>query len=347
MLHQMVRALVGAIFLVVSLMSTSHAAEPPILRAAHSILMHQRTDGSLVMGASPTSEEKITPYFANFAALGLVAAYGVTHEKDLLAAARAWADWYAAHQNADGTEYDFTGAPGRWKGSGDYDSTDSYAATYLDLLLALYNADHDLTWLTGKRSSITGALAAIKLTLQPIGMTLAKPKWPVMYVMDNTETAQGLRSAALLAHLLHMSDLEHEATALATRMESAIANDLWDAKRQSYLIGLQPDGGRMEGLKEWYPDIMANLMAIAWLPSSERNRALIGRLVAQFDHDIPAEVKSEDNLEHLIWWGFAAQGAGDQALSARIRTALNRFDEHVATFDNPALLGHLCRLLAH
>ncbi|MCX6907570.1 MAG: hypothetical protein NTY01_05950, partial [Verrucomicrobia bacterium] len=167
-------------------------------RAAEQILHHQTSDGAIVMGALPSKQSRLVPYFANFAARGLVAAFRETRDARWLDAAKRWAAWHEAHMNADGTIYDFNGAPGAWKPTGHYDSTDSYAATYLDLVFAIHRAAPDHEWLRSRLPSVRRAVAAIHLTLQPNGLTIAKPKWPVMYLMDNTETAARLRAAAAI-----------------------------------------------------------------------------------------------------------------------------------------------------
>ncbi len=345
-------------------------------RAADQILRHQTADGAITQGLPSDAASRIVPYFGNFAALGLVAAYAQTHHRPYLNAARNWIAWYEAHQNANGTIFDYTGTSGAWKPTGDFDSTDSYAATYLELVLAAYRAalrppgppilggeirikaslvppklggvgGRNVTkdWLRARHASVRRALAGIRLTLQPCGLTLAKPTYPVMYTMDNVETARGLRAAAQIAQALGDSREAAEAQAMAEKMAAAIARDLWDAARQSYRIGIQPDGGKMEGLEKWYPDVMANLMAIAWLPSP-RHAAPYARLKTQFAADIPAAVRSEGDLDHLVWWGLAAQGAGDKELAAQIAARLADFDSSRPAVPNPALLGHICRILA-
>ncbi|HLV80800.1 MAG TPA: hypothetical protein VKT32_10985 [Chthonomonadaceae bacterium] len=331
--------------LLILLTAMAAAEQSPIVRAANLIRAHQAGDGAIAQDALPAGATRILPYFANFAALGLVTAYRHTGDPDYLESARRWAGWYAAHQNPDGTVYDYTGAPGAWKPTGDYDSTDSYAATYLTLLLALYRASPDPKWLAGRRDSIEKAVKAIKLTLQPIGLTLAKPTYPVMYTMDNVETAQGLHAAAEIARLLHLAPLREETEPLARRMETAVAHDLWDPATESYLIGLQPDGYHARGFKVWYPDVMANLMAIAWLPESERNRALFARMKTLFADTLPEQVAGEQDLEHLDWWGWAAWGAHDTALLKQIQQRLATFDRVQHAF-YPATLGHLCRLMS-
>ena len=322
------------------------AGSPAIKRAADQILTHQTADGAIVEGTNPGQSSKLMPYFANFAALGLVSAYRQTHNPAYLKAAVRWADWYAGHQNPDGTVNDYDGTSGSWKSTGDYDSTDSYAATYLDLLLAISQAGHDRHWLQQKQHSIVKAVDAIRLTMQPVGLTLAKPTYAVMYTMDNTETAAGLRSGSALAAILGMTHESLAYLALANRMSAAVSTDLWDPATESYLIGLQPDGFRAKGYAVWYPDVMANLLAVAWLPSSERNRQLMGRLKAKFPETIPAAVNTEQDLENLAWWGWAAIGAHDHILLAQIQGKLAKFDVRLKSVSNAALLGHLCRILA-
>ncbi len=315
-------------------------------RAAEQILRHQVSDGAIVMGALPAKQSRLVPYFANFAARGLVTAFRETRDARWLDAAKRCAAWHEAHMNADGTIYDFDGAPGAWKPTGHYDSTDSYAATYLDLVLTIHRAAPDREWLRSRLPSVCQAVAAIRLTLQPNGLTLAKPKWPVIYLMDNTETAAGLRAAAAIAGELGEAGLQQETSATADRMEQAIARHLWDAARQTYWVGLQTNGAKVHGQQKWYPHVMANLMAVGWLPPSERHRTLLARLKKESSTEIPSAVRSEDDLDRLVWWGSAASGAGDRALSAEIMVKLAGFDAHVKQFANPALLGHLCRILA-
>ena len=319
---------------------------PPLERAAKQILQHQTDDGAIVMGALPAKRSHLMPYFANFAARGLIVAFGETGTTRYLDAAKRWIAWYETHLNADGTIYDYNGSSGGWEPTGDYDSTDSYAATYLDLLLATYQVTSDHSWLQARLPSVRQAVAAIRLTLQPNGLTTAKPKWPVMYLMDNTETATGLRAAEGMARLLADVPLEQQARVMADNMEQAIARKLWDNTRQVYYIGLQMNGRLVVGQETWYPHVMANLMAAGWLPTSERQCMLLVRIKKQFSAEIPDGVQTESDLDHLVWWGIAARGTGDRPLLMEITRKLADFDKQKKQFTNPGLLGHLCRLFA-
>ncbi|MFZ2639682.1 MAG: hypothetical protein WA117_01750 [Verrucomicrobiia bacterium] len=315
-------------------------------RAAEQILRHVTSDGAIVMGPLPAKRSHLIPYFASLAARGLVAAFAETRDARFLDAAKHWVVWHETHMNADGTIYDFDGAPGAWKPTGDYDSTDSYAATYLELILAIHRVAPDRDWLRLRLPAVRQAIAAIRLTLQPNGLTIAKPKWPVMYLMDNTETAAGLRAAEAVGRILGDAGLQRETGAMADKSEQAIARELWDNTRQAYCVGLQTDGAKVNDRQEWYPYVMANLMAVGWLPPSERHHAVLQRFKGKFSSGIPASVRTENDLGRLVWWGIAARGAGDHKLLAEIAVKLAAFDARVKKFTNPALLGHLCRILA-
>ena len=80
---------------------------------------------------------------------------------------------------------------------------------------------------------------------------------------------------------------------------------------------------------------------------SARDLALFKRLKAQFSATLPTAIRTEDDLDHLCWWGWASRGAGDAALMAEITARFQGFDTALPTVVNPGLLGHLCRLLAH
>mgnify|MGYP001374547390 CR=1 FL=1 len=338
--------------------------------AAERVLALQAPDGALPMGGSATGT-RLVPYFSHLGAYGLVVA--ARAEKDPARrrrwreAARRWALWYDAHRNPDGTVYDFEragpGAP--WKPTGKYDSTDSYASTYLELVDALHRGGPDRPWLRGRYPFVRRSVDAIRLTLQKNGLTTAHPTWPVMYTMDNAEVLRGLRAAATIARALDETADARTWDAMADRTQSAIARDLWDEKAGCYIVGLQTDGGRMTGgLVKWYPDVMANLMAVGWLPGDEpfgaRHRALYRRLTAETvvraDAGIPARgatLPDEERLGRLTWWGYAVRAMGDrprlETIRAELAAQLLPFpaagEDTAQRFPNPATLGAACRLL--
>jgi hypothetical protein len=334
-----------------------------VVRAGEMLLAMQTRDGALPIGASEAPERRVVPYFGHLGARGLVLAYEASaRDRRFLEATRRWVEWVDARRNPDGTVYDYTGREDAWKATGDYDSTDSYASTYLELIDALDRAllpDADRRWLRTRRPFARRSVDAMLLTLQRQDLTIAKPSWPVMYTMDNVEVLRGLRAGERFLGGDGATDADRRAAArcreVGARMEAAIARRLWDDANACYLVGLQTDGGRMAGLEKWYPDVMANLMAIGWLPTGAstdaRNRVLYRRLVALFADapgaSIPGEARNEGEAERLAWWGFAARAAGDAVRLTKIRSALAQaILRPGSAFTNPATLGHACRLLS-
>jgi hypothetical protein len=330
-------ASVVGIVIIARVLALPANASDPLVRAANHILAHQVSDGAIVMGTQPQRRSRIIPYCANLAGLGLVAAFRTTGESNYLSAARRWVTWYASHTNRDGTIDDFEGVVGNWKRTGHYDSSDSYAATFLELVCAIDRAAPDKPWLESIRPAAQGAIDAIRLTLQTNGLTWARPDWPVMYLMDNTETARGLRAAA---------QLRFDTEPLAAAMDESIRRRLWNESAETYAVGLDKNGKQVKAAEAWYPFVMANLMAVAWLARQAHHEPLLRRLEDRHRDLIPTAVKTEEDLDRLVWWGMAAQTAENESLRLRVVAKLTLFDAELKTFKDPNLLGHLCRILA-
>lgn len=338
----------AALSLLAALCAGGWAAAPEqaaIARYAAAIRGYQTSDGAITMGPAGKGD-KVVPYFANLAAMGLVASYQHGRDRKDLDAARRWADFYRARMRPDGTVYDLTGRAGDWTVTEDADSTDSYAATYLSLLEAITEATNDTAWLKARYASVEGAVRAMRLTLQPNGLTTAKPSWPVMYTMDNVEVWRGFSDAARLARRIQKHDDARAWDALADGTRRALGTHLWNSKGDAYLVGIQTDGGREDRLSAWYPDVMANLMALGWGPSDKRHPALYRRLWDGFGKDLPRAARTEDDLDRLVWWGFAAQAEKDAPRARAIATRLAGANLKAISAYNPALLGHAARLLS-
>ncbi|HVK06512.1 MAG TPA: hypothetical protein VM490_23785 [Armatimonadaceae bacterium] len=345
--------------------------------AADRIAAMQEPGAALPMGGDGKgAATRLVPYFANLGAFGLVVAAAAagasaSDARRWRVAARRWAEWYDARRNPDGTLYDFErtapgGGSAPWKPTGKYDSTDSYASTYLELVDALHRGGPDRAWLRGRYPFVRRSVDAMRLTLQKNDLTTATPTWPVMYTMDNVEVLRGLRAAVRLARAQGAASDARAWAAMADRTQAAIARHLWDEKNGWYRVGVQTDGGIMAGgLAKWYPDVMANLMAIGWFPEEAaatrpfyaRHRDLYERIVARTEDaagsGIPARdaaLPDDERLGRLAWWGFAARAMGDRPRLAAVRGhlvhALSGPGAGRRAYDNPATLGHACRLLA-
>lgn len=340
--------MIVATALACSIIARSHAAGSSSLKtaiaAADLILKQQDDTGAIAMGLLGQKDNKVISYFSCFAAHGLVDVYSLTRKAKYIDGAKRWVDWYAAHQNNEGAIFDYAWQNGQWIATTQLDSTDSYAAVYVDLLKAIYDASNDSRWLKGFQPSLIKACNAMNMTRQPNGLTTAKPDYPVMYTMDNVEVLTGLRSAAYLFGVLKDSKRANQANNQADETEKAIGGLLWNESAKCYRVGIQTDGGKLEGLKDWYPDIMANLMAVAWLPRSVRNVSLYASLSARFRASCPETANSLDDVEHLVWWGWASAGIDNAIELKRIQKKLNGFERLAQGGCDPGLLGHIARL---
>ncbi len=317
--------------------------KPVLNRAAEAILQRQSEDGAIWMVPAAQPVNSLIPYFANLAAIGLATAYPFTRNKLHLQAVAKWLHWYAQHLNPDGTMDDYRRQDGKLQPTGDCDSTDSYAATFLEALYRYFEVSRDRKVIETLYPAVVKTTGAIRLTLQEDGLTWAKPTYHVKYLMDNVEVYRGWQSAASLAQA---TSHRQEASALRKRAEGtlqAIEGSLFLESKGYYAWAMYENGILETRLERWYPDVMAQLMAIAWLPASARRKGLFARLCKQFRGSLQSALE-ESEVGVLVWWGMAAIGANDRSLARRI--ALKMTESNVLSQSPLSLAeyGHILRM---
>ena len=201
----------------------------------------QLSNGALPMTPITDGTVKVTPYFSDFAALALL------NQADRYAAnVKAYMDWHFSHLNTaaedyngvDGTIYDYnvTVSDGvvvkeeilYADGKKSYDSTDSYAATFLMVLLKYVEKTGDQAYILAHKAEIGRIVEAMFATMMG-GLTLAKPDYAVKYLMDNCEVYEGMLAGAKLykevlvpadkTQTLMMQRLEQGAAEVADNIE--------------------------------------------------------------------------------------------------------------------------------
>ena len=234
-----------------------------IVDDANWLLQGQLPDGAI---AWYIDKGHVSPYLANYAAIGLAEAAKQTGDRAYSDAAWAWLGWYAAHQDANGFVTDYNvDAAGVETSTGDEDSTDAYAGTYLSAVRAAYLADRDLSRLRSLHAGVAAAVGAIEATQDADGLTWAKPTWHVKYLMDQTEAYNGLRSVADLAQALRDPGLATRANADAARMKAGIAS-LWDPSTGAY-DWAKNDGGGLNSTN--WSVLYSDSMEQAWIAGSQ------------------------------------------------------------------------------
>lgn len=227
---------------------------------ANWLLQGQLPDGAI---AWYVDKSHISPYLANYAAIGLAEAAKQTGSGTYANAAWKWLSWYAAHQDGNGFVTDYNvNASGVETSTDDEDSTDAYAGTYLSAVRATYLVDPNQSRLRALHASVAAAVGAIEATQDVDGLTFAKPTWPVKYLMDQTEAYNGLMSVVELASALRDRALAARALADADALQTGI-DSLWDAPTGAY------DWAKSGSLSttDWtvlYPDAMEQ----AWVAGS-------------------------------------------------------------------------------
>jgi hypothetical protein len=287
------------------------APEAEIREHADAILSKQLDDGAIVHQHSG-DEITISPYFGNYAALGLFEAYQVTKDEKYLEGGIKWTDWYFKHMDLRGVIHDYKGTRDNYESTGEYDATDSYAATFLICVNMRRMLTKDHRFVMRETGKIFGAHKAMLSTLDVDGLTYAKPDSPYKYIMDNAEVFEALWHSRQIAHLLRNYAWVHEV--YYTRRDMKEAFERLRGEDDLYAWAKAGDAAvTVEDTGEFYPAGLANLFVVALGPSDRNARK----------DTMLATYRRFPNLtglppDHLYWWVVAAQRVGrkDIALEA-------------------------------
>lgn len=219
----------------------------------------QLADGSLPMNRTSL---RMVPYFTNLGLMGLVD--NPTYSDTV----RRWIEWYVANLNrpdmlgVQGTVYDHEVWYGTSRPTQTYDSSDSYAATFLTLVRSYYDTTADADLLLRIEDDLRLVAAAIYGTMDPRdGLTYAKADYRIKYLMDNAEVYRGLIDWAYLLREM-FDDIEGaeqvERDADKVR-ESLLA--MWQGTAFAYAKD-ERDGLFASDWTQWYPDATAQLFPI-------------------------------------------------------------------------------------
>jgi hypothetical protein len=241
------------------------------------ILAHQTSDGAFTMSADRgVPGYKIVPYFSNIAARALLE----NPTPAVIAAVKNWMMWYMAHLNADGSVYDYYASSytgqASFTSTNDFDSIDSYAATFMTLAKRLCEVSPaDKTWLKTNYSAQLKLIGnALSLVTESDGLTIAKPSYKVEYTMDNAEVNEGLTDMVWLSqNVITGGDPAYWQT-LSANNTSSIETNLWSVSNSRYFTN---KGAAAANWSIFYADATCQLYPI-WcgviLPASARAQAL-------------------------------------------------------------------------
>lgn len=243
--------------------SASVASQQPFDIGMHYqfILDSQRDSGAIAMNPQ---QLLINPYFANLAAKALL------YRPDSLPHVQRYMEWYVAHLNPDGTIDDYRVVDTREVATGDADSTDSYAATFLSLVNAWVEAGGDVDWVVQNRRKLDKVVTAIIAVTDKDGLTWAKPGHFMKFLMDNCEVYRGWMDWSAL-----MQRLGDPSAAAARRKADRILAALPRFKQAdgNWGYGINRFGSLHSSntSRRFYPDAVAQVFPLAFGLTEEGN----------------------------------------------------------------------------
>ncbi|MBO7319921.1 MAG: hypothetical protein J6V06_07895 [Clostridia bacterium] len=216
----------------------------------------QLPNGALPMTYAKNGELTVNPYFADFAALALL-----DKAEEYADVVVGYMDWHFAHLNTaqedfnglDGTIYDYkvTMKNGEIvsekistpENADSYDTTDSYAATFLTVVNKYFYKTGDSDYLVSHAEDLKRITNVMFATLQN-GLTYAKGNHRVKYLMDNCEVYEGFIAASrifeeiVLCGKTEYTDIRDQCGEVSFIVRDNINNKLWNYVGGYYLPGI-------------------------------------------------------------------------------------------------------------
>lgn len=282
----------------------------------------QRSDGAILY-----SSTEVSPYFGNLAATGWLA------DPSAVPHVEAWMRWYLAHVNATDVwglgstiyEYDVA-ADGSLHSTGNVDATDSAASTFLTLARKAYDTGSaDARALVAQnRAQLESIGSVLTRSQDPDGLTIARPDYPVEYLMDNSETYRGLSDLAYLESNAFGDPAAAQTYAARSSLVAAGIAGLWNASTQTFDIADQAGAVALANLKTFSPDAAAQLFPIvdgAIPPGDTRAQTVY----ATFNRDYPNwdRLSIPDEFPWAVL-AVAAEAMGDDARASTYVAAVQQ-----------------------
>ncbi len=270
---------------------------------AQSILYRQLPDGAYSMflpsnGMSFQTGDNvwINPSFDLLAATALLYAYDIEGQQKYIDSVLSYLQWHAAHLNTDGTIYDYDQTYPDYVSKNDYDSTDAYAAQFIEVAYMYYERTSDGAFLDWVWPYIIKTAGAIDLTLDGTdGLAYAKPGNDQKLLMDNSDVYLGYKLAAQFAAM--KSD--------STRQQA------WTAKAAASLAGIQSMYLSQEGRYAWAKS-QSGQLSTHWsivYPDGTSQMTLIRSVLAQTDKTRAAQLW-QVTVDNFMPGGVPMEGAG-------------------------------------
>ena len=300
----------------------------------------QLSNGAMPMTAAKSGVVKANPYFSAFAVLAILKG-----DDKYLPVVKKYMEWHFDHLNTaqtdyngvDGTiyDYDITVEGGQVKkeeiavndkGKNQYDSTDSYAAMFLEILWKYYEKSGDDAYIKSRYNDIKRVINALYSTMDD-GLTWAKPDYKIKYLMDNAEVWRGMDNIILLYEDLLKTSFQ-DAPAMLTKLKTdrdlvaaKIEELMWNESGKYYECAIG-QGGEVAYNFSWdnfYPSATSQLFPITagmLKPDSARAKLLYANFNKYYSTGESKRTWENMSIPDSFYWGemvYCGALMGDEA----------------------------------
>ena len=298
--------------------STSSAYQNNFNATSYWVSKFVKSDGAILYTLPQLNPGIINPYYSNIAAIGM------TKDPNRMPQVVSWMKWYISHLNWPdkwglyGTTYDWNVNNGVETSSGNADSTDSYAATFLTVVWNAWKSNNSAAQSYIKTLSYQlDAIGTVLLkTQQSDGLTWAKPDYQIKYLMDNCEAYRGLRDLAYV-YQYAFGDTTRAAkyNNAANKMLNGILGMWMSGKWAVYKDGI----GRLAypNMSTWYADASAQVFPVLMgvVPASDYRAQ---QSYAAFNAAWPGWTTLSFNSQDGFPWCLIVDGAAAMGDNTRV-----------------------------
>lgn len=307
----------------------------------------QLDNGAMPMTIVKDGSVKVNPYFADFAILAIL-----DGDKKFHPTVKKYMDWHFSHLNTastdyngvDGTIYDYTVTVSGGKVTNEtptlddkgqklYDSTDSYAATFLNVLWKYYEKSGDAAYIRQHAAEIDRIVSAMFSTMHN-GLTMAKPDYPVKYLMDNCEVYEGIVDGISLYETILVPAGKGAATLTKLKtsrdqVSKAIEDQLWNAKGY-YEAGIFKNGDLAYAF-DWdmfYPCATAQVFPIlsgVVAPGSARAKTLYDNFNKHYSTGESKHTWEKISIPDSFYWGALVQAGAMMGDEVRVKSYMTLY----------------------
>jgi hypothetical protein len=292
---------------------------PDAVIAAEEAFLASLIQPSGVVPTRPVPDEdgggfRVMPYFSHLAMAALLQRPGHVEQ------VKTWLTWNMAHinrpdaQHMTGTVYDYTIKDGVLEPTLDYDSVDSYAGTFVSLLLTYWQHGGDHAFVRKHHDDIATIANVMMLSQADDHLSWAKPNYPVKYLMDNSELYRGLADAATLWQLAWPAETEAAAGWRTAAEQTRQALFTIMGNGDSWVVDLDQWGKKSPMVAtRWYADVTSQMYPVIFgvIPTTDP-RAVNAWATLNSSFPKWAELQTGDDYPWAMI-GYAASLMGDRA----------------------------------